>query len=117
MTNFSKIALSTIALGTFAISGAAQAEDGAARIEVNATGYDLTSTHGVASLTEKVRMAAHRVCIVDNDRDIAVQAAQRACFKKAFEAASLQIERLRAQAGTSSQSLASNQVSGPVLTK
>ncbi len=97
MTNtFKKLTLVAVAIGTFAGPALAQSTpEGVTSVEVTASGYDLSSPKGVATLTRKARSTAAQICHMDEDRDLGRTMASKRCYTKAVADATRQIEALR----------------------
>lgn len=79
-----------LSLGSEAI-----AATGAPQITIETSGYDLGSAAGQAQLDRSVRIAAHKVCTADSQRDtLQVQRLERQCFATALNGAREQLAAL-----------------------
>lgn len=90
---FATVAVALVGL----ISSAAPAlasEAGPPQIKIVASGSDLATERGVATVTAHARLAAKRVCYIEASRNLADIARQRQCFVRAVADANRQIALL-----------------------
>jgi UrcA family protein len=68
-------------------------------VQINAKGYDLTTSEGVNALTNRVHTAVRQVC-VRGSNDLASIQAERACQNETLQSANARIAVLAAMAKT-----------------
>jgi UrcA family protein len=81
-------------IATTASANVTYNDDGAPVLLIDARGYDLNTSIGVAALTRHVRAAAREVCFTGSS-SLGVAMKEKRCFERSFAEAQTQIERLR----------------------
>jgi UrcA family protein len=81
------------------LSTAALASEGnQRRVEIRASGIDVTQDAGIKLLTERARVAARSVCATAGTVSLDALRASTTCYKTAIASAEAQIEALRLRA-------------------
>ena len=84
------------ALGAFAITSGAQAQESPApQITLNARGYDLSTPSGVAALTSQAHVAINAVCAEGLGNSLEDMAIVNSCKSREYAKADARIRQLR----------------------